>query len=212
MLHGIDVSAENGRWNWEPWKPDANTENGLSFAFARANSWTGPSLDDDDEFQTNWRNMLHMGIVRGAYSEPRPGLSDPTTQATAFMRAVQRRGGMKDGDLIACAIDPVYAYVEPASFSCAWYEEYCHELNNLFPKHRVLIYCDLSIAESGITEGLDKWHLWLAQYGVAAPTVPERWAKYGITFWQSEGATPPDRDVYAGTRDELDTFCLAHVC
>lgn len=211
MVPGIDISSENGTWNWEPWKEEANTPHGLNFAGARATSWNGPNLDLDPEFQSNWRAMLHMGLVRIAYCEPRPGLSAPNQQANAFWHNIHKSGGTKDGDILACALDPQYSGVESPLYTSEWYGAFCLSVNDLFPHHRVIVYTNLSSAESGETEGLERWHLWLAEYGVHAPTIPRRWEHTGVTFWQSTGTVPPDRDVFHGDRKALDQFALAHV-
>ena len=75
--------------------------------------------------------------------------------------------------------------------------------NGLAPDHRVLVYTNPGFAQIGACAGLNLWFLWVADYGVSSPAVPQPWSHW--TFWQN-GDTPVDTDRFNGTEAELLRF------
>jgi lysozyme len=202
---GIDVSGENGPWNWEPFAGHDH------FAAIRATSWNGRTLGIDPQFLRNWREAGDKGLRRIAYHEIRPDvLANARTQALT-VSALVHDAGLDKTDCTAMVIDPPYCQgLAPAEVS-GFALEYGMDINGDMPFHRLLVYIDPNLASLGYARGLSRWHLWIAQYEVSEPTVPDEWADNGLswTIWQTQGAIPPDRDVFNGDARAYDEFALA---
>src|SRR6185437_1931819 len=68
---------------------------GVAFAFARV----ADGVDVvDPAFGESWPGMKAAGVIRGAYQFFRPG-EDPLAQAAVFLREIEARGGLHQGDL-----------------------------------------------------------------------------------------------------------------
>lgn len=199
---GIDVSGNNGPWNWTPYKDDA-------FGIVRATSWdTSPTPDLDPEFGANWDAMRKLGIgVRVAYHELRVDKCPPLAQADT-LSAIVHGHGITDLDILCCAIDAPYAEGQDPEFFSKYGRLFCRRINQEFPGHRVLIYCDPSRGNGGYCDDLWPWRLWIANYDVSTPEVPRPWASRGLSwsFWQTSGAVPPDRNLFRGSKDFLHRF------
>jgi hypothetical protein len=85
-----------------------------------------------------------------------------------------------------------------------WHAEFLQHWNDLAPGHRVMAYCNPSWGEAGNTAGLDRWHLFIANYEVPRPAVPGPWKTW--TAWQKSGTTL-DRDEFNGGQAALLNFC-----
>jgi GH25 family lysozyme M1 (1,4-beta-N-acetylmuramidase) len=196
-VEGIDVSADQGEFDWAPHKD-------IDFAGLRTTTWTGTaSFNHDPQLERNaaatWALKGAGRIPRIYYHETRPGVTSAKVQARQFRDALG--GHLCEGDLLAAAMES--AEGEPPSFVAAWHRDFLTALNGLAPGARVLAYCNPSWAQEGNAAGLDRWHLWLADYGISFPQTPRPWKKFA--FWQYDGTTL-DRDVWSGDLASLLDF------
>jgi lysozyme len=170
---GIDVSHYQGTVSW----PQVSLA-GIEFAFAKATdglTWTDP------QFAVNWPAMKAAAILRGAYHFFEPA-DDAAEQARFFLQAVQ----LAAGDL------PPALDVETAGSSApalwqgveTWLQTVAAATGV-----RPLLYVDPTFAaEYAAPASLAAYPLWVADYDVAQPTLPQGWTSWLI--WQhSEGGT-----------------------
>lgn len=203
--HGIDISADQGNFDWESWKDE------ISFAMVRATTgYVNPDNPNggyytDPRFAANWEAMKTLGIRRFAYHFAYPTLDerDPVAQAEHFMTVV-REAGLHKGDNVVLDLEE-NSGMTPIQVSF-WAWVFCTYINRHAPEIRVLVYTYDSFADEGYCARLGDWYLWMADYQVAAPQLPAGpWTTW--KFWQYTGS-PLDRDVFNGTPGELDRFCV----
>jgi GH25 family lysozyme M1 (1,4-beta-N-acetylmuramidase) len=196
-VNGIDVSAWQGQYDWK-------THPGIAFAGIRATNWTAPAtFDADPDLKWNAEQTwdLHEGkIPRLYYHYARPGLHHPWHQAEAFLDTLGHH--LCEGDVLVDDMED--AQGEPPAFVAHWHAEFMQHLNDQAPGHRVLGYCNPSWASAGNCAGLDRWHLYLADYGVTRPVTPLPWRTWA--FWQFSDV-PEDQDRWNGDLAGLLDFC-----
>ena len=195
VVQGIDISQWQGAaFDWSAWRG--------KIGFAMAKAVEGDNFTDPD-FGTNWGSMWALQpdhrLPRFAYSFFHPS-QDPIVQA-AHLVATVRGHGLLPGDNFVCDLE-VNDGLPPAMVARRA-AAFCHEVNSLAPGHRVLVYTSPSFAEAGNCAGLNAWRLWLADYGVPAPTAPAPWDR--ATLWQYTDS-PVDGDRFMGPEDELLAF------
>ena len=190
-VHGIDVSAYQGRINW----PEV-ARNRVRFAFIKASE--GSSLRDP-RFARNWRNARAAGVLCGAYHYFQPN-RDGATQAELFERTVP----LAPGDL------PPVLDVEAASFhDVAVMRREVAVWLRLVEAHygvRPILYSNHSFYQHHLAGHFDDYPLWLAHYEVARPALARsRW----IIWQHSDEAYVPgirgvvDFNVFQGSFNEL---------
>lgn len=197
---GIDVSHYQGTVAWP-----AVSQAGVTFAFAKATdglTWTDP------QFAVNWPQMKAAGILRGAYHFFEPA-DDAAAQAQFFLQTVQ----LAPGDL------PPALDVETAGSggTAALWQGVETWLQTVAAATGVqpFLYMDPTFAnEYQAPASLAGYPLWIAEYGVAEPTLPQGWSAWRI--WQSSesgtvaGITGPvDLDVLNGPLANLAALALA---
>jgi lysozyme len=191
---GIDVSDNNGDFNWRSWNGH------VQFAMIKASE--GPTAEfpegyRDVQFTRNWEESKDIKIHRIPYHYCRPD-KDPAAQAKYFAETLN---GRHEGVL---AVD----FEEEGSMSIPdvafWGWVFCYELAKLHPHVRVLVYTYPCFAEQGYCAKLGVYPLWIANYDVPSPAIPGPWKQW--TFWQNTGRTL-DMDVFNGTDKELEDFC-----
>lgn len=167
-VQGIDVSHYQGTVSWPQVKAA-----GIQFAFAKATdgvTWVDP------DFTANWAGMKAAGILRGAYHFFEPD-DDAGQQAQLFLATVQ----LESGDL------PPVLDVETAAATSAdlwqgvqtWLDQ-VQAATGLPP----ILYMSPGFAnENDAPASLVTYPLWVAEYGVAEPTLPSGWTQWLI--WQS---------------------------
>lgn len=195
VVQGIDVSNWQGSFPWPRWKGR------IGFGLAKATEGDG---ETDPEFGHNWNGMWDLQpdhrFVRLAYSFFHPS-QDPVVQAAHLVATVKGHGLLPgDNFVLDLEVDdglPPHVVAERAA-ACL------QHVNALAPGHRVLLYTFPSFAQAGNCAGLNAWHLWLADYGVPAPTAPAPWGR--ATFWQFSDQ-PIDGDRFMGNEAELLAFC-----
>ena len=194
-VHGIDVSAYQGRINW----PEV-ARHEVHFAFLKASE--GATLHDP-RFARNWREARAAGILCGAYHYFVP-TRDGRAQADNFAAVVTRR----PGDL------PPVLDVEAANFHdvAVMRREVARWLRLVEGRYgvRPILYTNYGFYRRHLAGHFDDYPLWLAHYEVPRPGLaPTRWL-----IWQhSDEAYVPgirgtvDFNVFQGTYAELQALC-----
>ena len=193
-VHGIDVSAYQGRIDW----PEV-ARNRVRFAFIKASE--GATLRDS-RFARNWREARKAGVLCGAYHYFQPN-RDGQTQADLFARTVP----LAPGDL------PPVLDVEAANFhDVAVMRREVARWLRLVEAHygvRPILYSNHSFYQRHLAGHFDDYPLWLAHYEVNRPTL----ARSKWIIWQhSDEAYVPgirgvvDFNVFQGSFDELQAL------
>lgn len=190
-VHGIDVSAYQGRIDW---KEVAGHR--VRFAFIKASE--GVTLRDP-RFQRNWQGARAAGIYRGAYHYFQPGY-DGARQANLFTRLVP----LHSGDL-----PPVLDVEHPEFHDVANMRRGVATWLRLVERHygvRPILYSNYSFYKRYLAGHFDKYPLWLAHYEVDQPRLPrEKW----IIWQHSDEAYVPgirgtvDFNVFQGNFQRL---------
>ncbi|RSK42607.1 glycoside hydrolase family 25 protein [Hymenobacter perfusus] len=179
-VHGIDVSAYQGKIDWP-----LVASHRVRFAFIKATE--GVTLRDN-RFQRNWRGAQRAGVYRGAYHYFQPNY-DATRQANLFTRTVP----LAPGDL------PPVLDVEHAEFhDVAQMRRGVATWLRLVERHygvRPILYSNYSFYQRHLAGHFDKYPLWLAHYEVSQPRLPrEKWL-----IWQHS-----DEAYVPGIRGTVD--------
>ncbi|MEZ4296227.1 MAG: GH25 family lysozyme [Polyangiaceae bacterium] len=200
-VKGVDVSFYQGNVTWSKVKAA-----GYKFAFARVSDGVNYP---DDKFQQNWAGLKQQGMIRGAYQFFRPG-QNATTQANMMVQAV---GVLGDGDL------PAVIDVETADGqSSATIVSKIHTWISVVEKgtgKKPLIYAASGFWDTLSGTGqLDAYDLWVANYGVSCPYLPNTWDTW--KFWQytDSGSIPGiaggvDTNYFNGTFEQLAAYAKA---
>jgi lysozyme len=194
---GIDVSHYQATVSW----PQV-FQAGIAFAKATDGlTWTDP------QFAVNWPQMKAAGILRGAYHFFEPA-DAAAAQAQFFLQTVQ----LAPGDL-----PPALDVETVGNSSTALWEGVETWLQTVAAALGVqpFLYIDPTFAdENQAPASLAAYPLWIADYGVAEPTLPDGWGTW--LLWQySEGGTvqgigrPVDLDLVNGPIANLQTLKLA---
>lgn len=179
MIHGIDVSNWQGRFDW--------AKQQIAFAFAKATEGTAFT---DPQFARNWREMSARKLVRGAYHFGRPG-SSATAQADHFVNVV-RAQGLHDGDLLALDLETKDGR-KPADVA-PWARAWCGHVQKA-TGIRPIVYTFVSFARDGSCAGLGGYPLWIAapSYAAGKPPMPlGPWSNWVIHQYSDN---PIDKDV-----------------
>ena len=193
-VHGIDVSAYQGRINW----PEV-ARNKVRFAFIKASE--GATLRDQ-RFARNWREARKAGVLCGAYHYFQPN-RDGQTQADLFARTVP----LAPGDL------PPVLDVEASNFhDVAVLRREVARWLRLVEAHygvRPILYSNHSFYQRHLAGHFDSYPLWLAHYEVASPAMPRN--KWIIWQHSDESHVPGirgvvDFNVFQGSFQELQAL------
>jgi lysozyme len=203
-IPGIDVSHYQAMIDWS-----AVAAAGEAFAFAKASE--GVSAPDV-YFADNWSGISSAGILRGAYHFFLPDL-DPAAQAKFFLaRLANANGGstkLAPGDLPAALDLEIVNGVAPGNIinSAATWLAAVEQATGRKPI--LYTYIDFWKNKLGNPSALSGYPLWIAQYSVAAPTVPGGWTDWAL--WQFSSSQPvsgvstgsADVDAFNGTINDL---------
>ena len=177
-VHGIDVSAYQGRIDW----PEV-ARNRVRFAFIKASE--GVTLRDP-RFARNWREARAAGVLCGAYHYFQPN-RDGQLQADLFARTVP----LAPGDL------PPVLDVEAANFHdvAVLRREVARWLRLIEARYgvRPILYSNHSFYQRHLAGHFDDYPLWLAHYEVERPTLPR--SKWIIWQHSDEAYVPGIRGV-----------------
>ena len=177
-VHGIDVSAYQGRIDW----PEV-ARNRVRFAFIKASE--GVTLRDP-RFARNWEQARAAGVLCGAYHYFQPN-SGGQVQARLFASTVP----LAPGDL------PPVLDVEAANFhDVAVMRREVARWLRLIEAHygvRPILYSNHSFYKRHLAGHFDNYPLWLAHYEVAKPAMPRN--KWIIWQHSDEAYVPGIRGV-----------------
>jgi lysozyme len=193
-VHGIDVSAYQGRIDW----PEV-ARHRVRFAFIKASE--GATLRDA-RFARNWREARAAGILSGAYHYFQPN-RDGAVQAALFIDRVP----LAAGDL------PPVLDVEATRFhDVAEMRRQVRQWLELVQAHYgvpPILYSNYGFYRRYLAGHFDDFPLWLAHYEVARPALPAaRW----IIWQHSDEAYVPgirgavDFNVFQGSYEALQAL------
>lgn len=190
---GIDVSHFQGTVSWTQVK-----QAGILFAFAKA---TDGVTYVDPQFATNWAAIKEAGLLRGAYHFFEPA-DDAVQQAEFFLSTVQ----IETGDL-----PPVLDVEKIGSSSEALWQGVQTWLEQVEAGTGVqpILYMSPGFAnEYGAPSSLAAYPLWIAEYGVDQPALPDGWTSWLIWQYSETGSVTGvvgnvDRDKLNGPVTEL---------
>lgn len=167
---GIDVSHHSGTIDW----PTVAQE-GFVFAYVKASEGVDAP---DPRFEENWQALADLDMYRGAYhfyvTE-----DDPEEQAKLFLSTYTPQ----HGDL------PPVVDVEVIGRGTAegWQSDLLRFLEILAEEAgvRPILYTSPNFWDANIHESFRQYPLWVAEYEVDEPEIPEGWE--GWVMWQFEG-------------------------
>ncbi|MGA2450866.1 MAG: GH25 family lysozyme [Polyangiaceae bacterium] len=196
LVHGIDVSDYQGSIDWT-----RAASAGVGFAFGRVSDGTDVI---DGEFAHNWRAMQRAGVLRGAYQFFRAA-EDATAQATLMVEILDGAGGLESTDL-GVAIDIETADGQAAETVTSQVGSWIAVIERLTGRTPIVYTNAATSAVLGTT--FASYPLWVANWGVPCPTMPEGWTAW--RYWQTSNAgsvpgiqAPVDLDEFDGTLQEL---------
>lgn len=197
-LEGVDVSKFQGEIDWQ-----AVRASGVVFAFARA--LEGETIHDAT-FAANWRGMKEAGVVRGAYDFYIANDS-PEVQAKIFSSLV----ALEPGDLVPM-VD-----IEEASLGGSEppdlvedFHRYLELVEQAFGA-RPIVYTNPSFWNENMDDSFGEYPLWVADYEVESPTLPDGWQDWVIWQHGDSGSVPGidgdvDLNVFTGTMEDLARY------
>ena len=199
-LDGIDISHHSGAIDWNQIRAS-----GVDFVYIKATE--GVDLPDP-MFQANWQASRGAGIPRGAYhfyvTE-----DDPIEQAHFFLNQVHHRVG----DLIPVVdIEVLGTGTQPGLTSRVrqFLEQVEEELGV-----RPMIYTSANFWDSHFEGSFGEYPLWIAEYEVDAPRLPNGWTEWTLWQWAEDqvlaGAEKGvDRSSLAPSRSSVESLKIPH--
>jgi len=200
-LSGIDVSKFQGAIDWQSVK-----SSGITFAFARA--LEGETVHDS-EFAANWHGMHEAGLIRGAY-DFYVVEDSPESQAKIFSDLVS----LKPGDLVPM-VDIEQGSITSKNGSVpANMVSNLHQYLTLLEAHfgiKPIIYTNARFWNTYMDDSFSDYPLWLAEYGVKAPALPNGWNSWKFWQYSDSGDVPGingavDLDTFNGNLADLEQF------
>ncbi len=170
-LQGIDVSHHSDAVDWQAVK-----NAGYVFAYIKATEGEDAT---DSRFVEHWQATAAIDLPRGAYhfyvTE-----DDPNLQADFFIATVPAEDL---GDLIPVVDVEVLGH----GTETGWADNLKVFLDRLESHFGVkpLIYTSPHFWDANVGHSFGEYPLWLAEYGVDSPSLPEGWNEWFI--WQFEG-------------------------
>lgn len=167
---GLDVSHHSGVIDWAA-VPVAE----VAFVYAKATEGVDAA---DPQFQAIWTKLGELGIPRGAYhfyvTE-----DDPEAQARFFLDTARPTAGdlrpVVDIELVGHGTPPGLAD------RLRRFLELVEGEIGVAP----VIYTSFKFWNAHLGPGFERYPLWVAEYGVDQPTLPDAWT--GWHLWQYEG-------------------------
>ena len=195
-IRGLDVSHFQGTIDWSQ-----VVQAGYAFVFIKATE--GISYVDP-KFAANWSGAKAAGLVRGAYHFFE-GNADAQKQAENFLNTVV----LEPGDLppVLDVESSAASSKVPTATILAGVETWLQAVQQATGCTPIL-YTGPGYWDSLKTDRFSGYPLWVAEYGVASPTLPTGWTSWA--FWQlSESgevpgiATATDLDLFQGSLEDL---------
>jgi len=199
-MKGIDVSSYQGDIDWA--KVAAS---GYSFVIVKATQGAGVT---DHNFRNNVTNANISGLKVGAYHFCIIG-STPDIVSDAISEANYFDSALKSVSNLLTL--PIVADIETKSSSNTQ-EQVLLYINTFFKTLSDLGYTNVALYSnpSFLNENLPAWHslgdikLWIAEYGVASPKIPNGWDKYWC--WQNSQS-----GIVNGVTGNVDTNFIPDV-
>lgn len=193
LAAGIDVSEDQGTVDW----PSVAAA-GVCFAFIKA---TDGQDYVDPKFKQNWAGAKAAGLLRGAYHFFRAEDS-PEVQAQWFWQTV---GAASELPMVVDVEESMNQTVEVVAANL---QTFLATLQQWTGNQKPMIYTMPDFWNSLGTDAFGGFPLWVAEYGVNQPRVPNGWTQW--SFWQnSESGTVAgiqgsvDLDVFSGPLSAL---------
>ena len=169
---GIDVSHHNNAIDWQAVKAA-----GFSFAYIKATEGVD-SLDS--RFAEHWQNTANVGLPRGAYhfyvTE-----DDPNEQADFFLSTVPADD---PGDLIPV----VDVEIIGRGTASGWVDDLQIFLDRVEARFgtKPMIYTSPNFWNAHVDADFGDYPLWIAEYGVDAPSLPQDWKAWSLWQWAED--------------------------
>jgi lysozyme len=196
QTNGLDVSHFQDTVDW----PQV-FQAGYLFAFIKA---TDGITYVDPMFATNWSGAQAAGLLRGAYHFFEAN-DDPQQQAENFLNTVT----LQSGDLppvLDVESSSTSSQVSTATIiqSIATWLQTVQQATGRTP----IIYTNPGYWNSLATTQFSGYPLWVAEYGVASPTLPTGWTSWAFWQFSQTGQIPGittavDLDLFQGSLQSL---------
>ncbi|MDY7093673.1 MAG: GH25 family lysozyme [Acidobacteriota bacterium] len=175
-LHqGVDVSVHSGAVDWQ-----AVADAGHHYAYLKATE--GVDLKDS-AFDDHWQRAKEAGLVRGAYhfyvTE-----DDPEEQAQFFIENVE----LRPGDLVPVVDVEVLGHgTEPGL------PNRLRRFLEIIEDHygvKPMIYTSPNFWNRHVATNFGDYPLWIAEYGVEQPQLPNGWDDWHLWQWEDDPQVP----------------------
>lgn len=209
VFDGLARGLDSSSWQHPHGAPvdwHAAAASGQTFTFIKATEGTGPA---NRYYEADVEQARAAGMSVGSYHKARPAM-DPVVQARAFADRLQSVGGPQLPPVLDLETDEGKNPEE----LIGWTRAFLDELQHLTGRTPILYtYRYFWIDWMDNTTQFSEFPLWLAEYGVAEPTLPVigGWTQW--LFWQRSEtgevpgfAGPVDLNIFAGTRDDLGAW------
>lgn len=209
VFHGLAQGLDTSSWQHPhgaavDWHAAAAA--GHTFAFIKATEGTGPA---NRYYESDVHNARAAGLLIGSYHMARPAM-EPAQQAHALADRIQSVGGPQ----LPPVLDLENAEDLDPDQLAEWTQVFLDTLQQRTGRTPILYtYRYFWIEKMANTTRFAEYPLWLAEYGVAQPTLPVigGWTQWW--FWQraETGRVPGfvdhvDLNIFAGTRADLDAW------
>ncbi|HSR49880.1 MAG TPA: GH25 family lysozyme [Acidobacteriota bacterium] len=197
LQKGVDVSRFSGQIDWQQ-----VAQEGFGFAVSKATE--GVDLKDST-FDAHWQGIKEAGLLRGAYhfyvtEDP------PEDQAKWFIENVQ----LEPGDLVPVVDIELIGHdtkLEGLPQRLRTFVELIEAHYGVKP----IIYTSPNFWDKHFKEAFHEHPLWIAEYGVTEPRVPQGWPTWHL--WQHQGdvnipGIEKDADLTRGNNNAADLSSL----
>jgi GH25 family lysozyme M1 (1,4-beta-N-acetylmuramidase) len=197
---GIGDASEYDTNQYTDWS--LARKHGCEFGIVRAattGAWINgkPEIRQDKTFAMNCERMQQAGLKRMSYAwfDPRWKVCPPVDQARFYLETLEKYGGAGElGPMIDIEDAPaagIYSYVGVGQYIKQWLDEVEHFLHVKPRIYTNLSYVSAYLFNSYVKEDwLMDYGLVIANWGVAAPWVPQPWAPTAWDVWQYRADVP----------------------
>lgn len=176
---GIDISNNNGTVDWK-----AVRGAGASFAIVKASE--GQDYIDPNFSRAELRSITSAHLIPGVYHFLRPRADRTGAREAAWFTEVIGHAGYGKG-FLPPVLDVETTELSPSS-TCTYVGSFLRLVRrNLGVKAIVYTYPGFAAENFSGCSWLGKYRLWIANYGVSAPTIPTPWANHLMWQYTSTG-------------------------
>jgi len=176
-------------------------DSGIDFVYTKASEGYGHT---DETFDTNWRGLERVGVLRGAFHYYLPAL-DPVRQAEHFYRVVSGSG-------TAGMLPPGVDFEEDGARS-DHFKLFLDEVEARF-EAAPLIYTSIRFWFASAPVWTSRYSLWAASWYRSTPTLPRGWPTWQFHQYTNRGEAPKygidhvtvDVNRFNGTREQLQAL------